>query len=266
MFGHPPLYIETSKKRTRRSKKLKRFVVDICRVIDCKEFDLDALQNAFRSMQIVVDKSEMVVKTKLSKTQVMMRLDKVLAKTIRLFEMDSHFCLCEPLVDKKRDHKEMKTSRPSTPAASPPPTRRRAHLVPPSSGTVRHWSGAAGSDKKPQPFRKPFSAWPPMQQEQPQRAPQIILQAKPKSTPRPRPRPAAPREAPPVEDLTDIVLTPRSTERGRLADDLSEDGHAWRVAGWLRSDRSASELEAANNVHDPTKFVRICPDVSWRSS
>lgn len=105
MLGHPPLHIEMDKRPSRRGKKMKRFVIDFCRVIDRKEFDLEALQNAFRSMQIVVDTSEMVAHTKLSKTQVMMRLDKTLAKTIRLFEMGSHFFLCEPLIVKKADNK-----------------------------------------------------------------------------------------------------------------------------------------------------------------
>lgn len=141
MLGHQPLHSETIVKRNRRPKKMKRFVVDFCRVIDCKDFDLEALQNAFRSMQMVVDKSEMVVSTKMPKAQVMIRLDKALAKTIRLFEMGSQFFLCEPLVEKKGPTKESQAPRASPSPATSPPPKKRAHLVPPSTGTPRYWSG-----------------------------------------------------------------------------------------------------------------------------
>lgn len=73
-----------TKPRNRRPKNMKRFVVDFCRVIDCKEFDLEELQKTFRNMKVAVGTSEIIVQTKLSKTQVMLLLDKALAKSMCL--------------------------------------------------------------------------------------------------------------------------------------------------------------------------------------
>lgn len=63
--------------------------------------------------------------------------------------------------------------------ASPPAPKRRAHLVPPPSGAIHYWSVATGSDKKPRPFRPPFSDWPTAASSH---VPQTLLQSNPRPT------------------------------------------------------------------------------------
>lgn len=84
----------------------------------------------------------------------MLAVDKALAKTIRPFEMDSHFFHCEPLKQKGSGKEAQGPTTPRTPppTASPPATKVRTHLVPPPSGTARYWSGATGSEEEAAAF------------------------------------------------------------------------------------------------------------------
>lgn len=79
----------------------------------------------------------LVLQTRLSKTQAMMKLNKALAKTIRLFEQDSHFFLCEPLEMEPplaRVASAPKPPQSPPPAASQQAAMRKAHLLPPTAG------------------------------------------------------------------------------------------------------------------------------------
>lgn len=167
----------------------------------------------------------------MTKACFMKGLDRVIHRSIRIFEQDNLFFLREPLCEASKA--SLKPRQP----AYPPPTQqvakpkkakakaRRAHLVPAALQSDRYWSGAKGSGEMP----KPFSVWRPTAPLAPPKAPQRLLQSRPKA----KAKAAASQVHIDLDTLSDEIAP--APPRRRAAAEAQETQHARQASNILRS-------------------------------
>lgn len=217
----------------KKNNKLMNYVVDFVRVADCKDFDVNKLGDAFPHAEKLHSATEISFRCRMTKARFMKRLDKIVHHSIRIFEQDNQFFLREPL-DKVLSSESSGPCQPAHPPPAPKATQqkkprgkaRQVHLVPAAPQRHRYWCGAAGGNERPEPF----SACRPSAPRAPPKAPQRVLQSRPKAK-------VAKATAPPLhielDEVSDeIALAPL---RRRVGAEAPETQHARQVSNLLRS-------------------------------
>lgn len=145
---------QTRRNRKPRTRKPQRFVLDFTEVVDSPHFDVRILEEAFPDDIGTMTLTEMLLRTRASKSQILKRLDVILDPRLVLLENGPTIFISE---EGSAEAPPKGGPRPpsSAPPAPPATQRRKAHLMAASRVPKRYWSGATGSDAK----LRPFSVW-----------------------------------------------------------------------------------------------------------
>lgn len=215
--------------RNRRNKKLKTYLVDSLKVIDHRDFDADRLADGFPKCEKLHSATEISFKTRISKAVFMKALDKVVHPSVRIFEQENQFRSAAQAAPVPPPRASAPTRTRGATKKKPRTTPARVHLQPAQPKPHRYWSGATGSSQFPEPFNASRTS---QAHVAPPKAPQRLLQARPKARPVAASA-AATHQASMENDLAEVIVPAATRRRTSMESDDSQK--ARQVSNVLRS-------------------------------